>query len=592
MAEDLADVALWLERALALHREGRLEEAASLYLEALAVRPDHAGALHLIGVVKGQQGHLREALEDITRAAALAPGAAPVFCNLSKFLFDAGRAEEASAAARTAIGLRADYAEAHSNLAAALNLLARHDEAAAAAAEAVRLSPELAQGYHNLGNARRALGRVDLAVAAYRTALRIRPGSAAIQHDFLNAIRYDPAFDSDAVLRETRRWYDEQAATLAYASRRHLNDRSPERQLRVGYVSPDFRDHPVGYNLLPLYRAHSPDAVQVFSYAGVREPDALTAEFRSRSDAWRNTIGLSHDQLARLVREDGIDILVDLSLHTANNRLFTFALKPAPVQVAFAGYPGTTGMRVMHYRLTDPFLDPPGDADSVYIETSVRLPSTFWCIDPLADDIPVSPSPAGDSGPVTFGCLGDFMKTNDAVLSLWGRVLRAVSDSRLLLGCPVGSARRRVLDRLAEDGVGPERVVFCGRRPRREYLETYQSIDIALDTVPYNGHTTSLDAFWMGVPVVTLIGPTVVGRAGLSQAMNLGLPELVARTPSEFVAAARRLALDRTRAAELRRSLRERMRASPLMNGRAFAAGVEAAYREMWRRWCAKESNA
>jgi protein O-GlcNAc transferase len=298
---------------------------------------------------------------------------------------------------------------------------------------------------------------------------------------------------------------------------------------------------------------------------------------------------MTHEALAAQIRLDGIDILVDLALHTAKNRLPVFARKPAPVQVTFAGYPGSTGLDAIDYRLTDPYLDPPDSADeTLYSEKSVRLPASFWCYDPLDASPPaVSSLPAPINGYVTFGCLNNFCKINDGVLKLWAQAMAGVPGSRLLLLADEGSHRQRTHQFLESLGVSRDRVNFVAKRPRAQYLDLYHLIDIGLDTVPYNGHTTSLDSLFMGVPVVTLIGKTVVGRAGLSQLMNLGMPELIGRTAEQFVQIARDLATDLGRLAGLRAELRGRMQASPLMDGAAFARGIEAAYRQMWRQWCA-----
>jgi protein O-GlcNAc transferase len=621
MAQGHAQPDATLETALAHHRAGRFAEAEGLYREVLASHPDHAGALHLLGALNGQLGRTASAVTLIQHAIDLNPAVPQYYSNLGKFLGDLGRADASAAALRKAIDLAPGYAEPLNNLAALLNAAGQFDEAARVAGEAAHLRPDLAAAHNNLGNAFRGLGRTDEAfdaygtalhlapgaaevhgnlgallkdtgripeaIEAFRTAIELRPGLAEAQHQLLNAIHYDPAFDAAAIRDAARRWYQEQAATLSRAIQPHQNNRSPDRRLRIGYVSPDFRDHPVGLNLLPLYRAQSHVEFEIFTYANVVRPDALTEEFRSLSDQWRSIVGLSHEQLATAVRQDAIDILVDLTLHAADNRLFAFALKPAPVQVTFAGYPGTTGLETIDYRLTDPYLDPPGVTDDMFAETSVRLPETFWCFDPVADDIPVGPLPAIDRRHVTFGCLNNFCKVNGAGLRLWARVLNAVPESRLLISSPAGTHRQQVLATLEGAGVARTRVEFAGRQPRRDYLRLYHGIDIALDTLPYNGHTTSLDAFWMGVPVVTLVGNTVVGRAGLSQAMNLGAEDLVARTPDDFVRIAERLASDLSRLAVMRASLRERMRRSPLMDGPRFARHIGAAYREMWRRWCA-----
>jgi predicted O-linked N-acetylglucosamine transferase (SPINDLY family) len=277
---------------------------------------------------------------------------------------------------------------------------------------------------------------------------------------------------------------------------------------------------------------------------------------------------------------------VDLTMHMANNRPLLFARKPAPVQAAWLAYPGTTGLAAMDYRVSDAYLDPPGEPDGCYSETTVRLPDTFWCYDPLAAEPQPGPLPALRNGFVTFGSLNNFCKVNDGVLDLWARVLTAVPGSRLLLLCQPGAHRQRVLDRLRGGGVEPDRVEFAGFRPRPEYLVLYRQVDLGLDTLPYKGHTTSLDAFWMGVPVVTRIGSTVVGRAGWSQLCNLDLRPLAAASDEAFVATATHLARDLPALAALRTGLRARMEASPLMDGARFAGNLEAAFRSMWQRWC------
>ena len=328
---------------------------------------------------------------------------------------------------------------------------------------------------------------------------------------------------------------------------------------------------------------------EIICYASVSRSDGVTLRIQGLVDAWRNTVGFSDEQLATQIRADQIDILVDLTMHMGRNRGLLFARKPAPVQVCWLAYPGSTGLTTIDYRLSDPFLDPPGTDESIYAEKTVHLPHTFWCYDPLdGRDISVNALPAQANGFVTFGCLNNFCKVNDSVLHLWASVLGAVPSSRLLLLAPEGSCRLRTLERLGHEGIAAERLEFVSHQPRRKYLELYHRIDLGLDTLPYNGHTTSLDSFWMGVPVVTLVGQTIVGRAGLSQLMNLQLPELTASGPEQYVRIAAEMACDLPRLSELRRTLRSRMAASPLMDAPRFARDIEAAYREMWRTWCAQ----
>jgi predicted O-linked N-acetylglucosamine transferase (SPINDLY family) len=348
----------------------------------------------------------------------------------------------------------------------------------------------------------------------------------------------------------------------------------------------------VGRNLLPLLRHHDRERFEITCYSQAVSPDAMTLQFQHAADRWRDIAGLTDEQAADLVRRDSIDILVDLALHTAGNRLLVLARKPAPVQVTFAGYPGSTGLGAIDYRLSDPYLDPVGRDESIYSERTIRLPDSFWCYDPLEfADIQVNSLPSLRSGVVTFGCLNNFCKVNDDVLALWATVLRQVQTSRLLIMAPVGGPRDRTLQRLAGEGVDAGRVEFVALQPRGKYLETYHRIDVGVDTFPYNGHTTSLDSLWMGVPVVTLVGNTVAGRAGFSQLSNLGLQELAGHTPEDYVRIAVELARDLPRLAHLRSTLRSRMEQSPLMDAARFARNIEAAYRRTWRTWCESASH-
>jgi predicted O-linked N-acetylglucosamine transferase (SPINDLY family) len=360
----------------------------------------------------------------------------------------------------------------------------------------------------------------------------------------------------------------------------------------VGYVSPNFRLHAEVFFLVPLLSAHNHAELEVFCYSDVVSADELTAELRSYSDVWRETTGLSDEQVAQIVRTDKIDILVDLTMHMANSRALLFARKPAPVQVCWLAYQGTTGLATMDYRLTDPHLDPPGLFDRYYSEESIRLADSFWCYDPLVSEPGVNSLPALERGSITFGSLNNFCKVNDDVLRLWARVMKAVDRSHLIVLAGEGSHRRRTLEVLEGEGIASERVTFHRAMPRPDYLRLYHQIDIGLDTFPYNGQTTTLDGLWMGVPVVTLLGRTSAARAGNSILRNLGMPELVAESPDEFVSIAARFATDLTRLSELRASLRNRLKNSTLMDAPRFARNVEAAFREMWKRWCAARSRS
>ncbi len=611
-----------LDLALGHFQKGQLQQAEQLFIQILQADPNQVDALHLLGIIAGQtgrdylainylnaalrlkpdlagahnnlgnvftaQGKLPEAVASYERALRFRPHYFEAHYNLGNALRVQGRLTEAMASLQRALHLRPDHAGVHNSLGIALQGLGELGEAVASYQHAVRLKPDFADAHLNLGTVLKDQGLLDDALSVFRNALRLNPNAANIHSNLILTLHYHPGFVAKAILEECRRWSQQYADPLKSSILPHTNLPEPERRLRIGYVSPDLGGHHVDcFFTIPLLSNHDHRQFEIFCYADVERPDTLTERLRGYADVWRESRRLSDQQLADLVRSDQIDILLDLKLHTPNNRLRVFARKPAPIQVAWLGYTGTTGLSTMDYRLTDPYLDPPGLFDEFYTEESVRLPETFWCYDPLTDQPPVNSLPALESGVVTFGCLNNFCKVNDGCLALWAQVLRAVPRSRLLLLAPKGQARERALARLEQDGIAAPRLEFADKQPRREYLKLYQRIDLGLDPVPCNGHTTSLDAFWMGVPTLTLVSNTTAfGRAGLSQLCNLGLNELAVETSEQYVALAARLAGDLPRLQELRGTLRQRMLSSPLMDANRFARHMEQAYRTMWRRWC------
>jgi protein O-GlcNAc transferase len=565
---------------------GKLDEALACYERALELDPGFAEAHNNMGNVLMAQGKLDQAAARYERALRLRPGYAEAHNNRGNAFKDRNQLDEAAACYQRALRLKPDYALAHYNLGVVCQDRGCVDEAVACYRQALKCDPAYAEAHNNLGNALKEEGKLDEAIAGFRRAVELKPDVPTAHSNLLYTLLFCPSYDMRAIYEEHRLWNQRFAEPLERSIQPHQNDRSWGRRLRIGYVSPDFRDHAQSFFMAPLLAAHDHENFEIFCYANVDRPDAITARLRPLADVWRDISGLNDEEAARLVRQDEIDILIDLSMHMARNRLLLFARKPAPIQITWLAYPGTTGLSSIDYRLTDPYIDPPELHDHDYSEESIRLPDTFWCYDPLADEPAVNALPAMATGSVTFGCLNNFCKVNDRILKLWALVLKAVDGSRLLLLVPAGVARTLTLDCLEREGVTRERVTFVGRQPRQDYLELHHRFDIALDTFPYNGHTTTLDAFWMGVPVVSLVGPTPVGRAGLSLLTNLGLPALVAQTPEQFVSIATALADNVPRLSELRASLRSRLRACPLMDAQRFARAVEAAYREMWTRWC------
>ena len=520
---------------VALKDQGKLDEAVACYRRALELKPDYAEAHYNLGNALKDQGKLDEAVACYRRALELKPDYAEAHNNLGVALKDQGKLDEAVACYRRALELKPDYAEAHNNLGVAFKDQGKLDEAVACYRRALELKPDYAEAHNNLGVAFKDQGKLDEAVACFRRALELKPDFAAAHSNLVYTQMFCPGYDAQTLYEEHRRWNRQHAEPLEKFIQPHLNDRSPDRRLRIGYVSPDFRRHPVGRFLLPLLESHDHQSFEIFCYASVRIPDAMTDRCRAHADVWRDVLGLSDEQVAHAIRQDQIDILVDLTMHMANNRLLVFARKPAPVQVTYLAYCGTTGLSTMDYRLTDPYLDPPGRDERFYCEQSVRLPETYWCYRPPVETPPVNALPALEAGHVTFGSLNNFCKVSSAALAAWSRLLQAVPGSRLLLHAHAGSHRERVRRFLTEQGISAERVVFVDFQPTAEYFGVYRQIDVALDPFPYGGGTTTCDALWMGVPVVSLAGQTAVGRGGVSILSNVGLPELVAQDSEQYV---------------------------------------------------------
>jgi protein O-GlcNAc transferase len=569
----------WSNLGNALQAQGQRDTALECYRAALARAPDFAQAHNNVGTLFYERGELAAAIEAYQTALRLQPTYAEAARNLGNAFRLQGNGSAALEALRRSAELAPRQADTENSLGLLHMYLGQTDSAAAAFRRTVELQPTHADGSSNLGSSLAEQGDLDAAISCWRTALARHPERLRMHSNLVFVLPFHPGYDAPAILREARDWDRQHGAPLWPATLRPRRSLAG-RRLRVGYVSPNFSDHVVGRNLLPLLREHDRGRFELFCYSGAAVPDKLTARFRQYADHWQDTYGRPDEQLAELILRDELDVLIDTALHMEGGRLGVFARKLAPVQVTFAGYPGTTGLRAMDFRLTDPHLDPPGETDADYSERSLRLADSFWCYEPLETDLAVGPLPATARGHITFGCLNHPRKTNDSVIALWSRVLAAVPGSTFLLLSSLGSSQIRITASFARHGIDPARIRFVSKGPRREYLALYDQIDVVLDTLPYNGHTTSLDALWMGAPVVTRPGPTVVSRAGLSQLRNLGLPELIAHSDDEFVSIASALATDLPGLASLRASLRPRMEASPLMDAKRFARSVEAALLE------------
>ena len=568
-----------------LAKQGRLKDAEQCFRRALQLRPENVQALTNLGLARFEQGDLQEAQACFERAVALRPDDGMPHNYLGIIHGLLGRETEAIAYFEQALRVRPGYADVFNNLGNVFRQQNLLDEAVACYGQALRLQPDFAKPHHNLGNALLEQGRPTEAIARYREALRLAPDSYSTHSNVLFCLCHDPASSAADLFEEHRRWGDLHG-TPAEPFAPHGNDRAPDRRLRIGYVSPDFRAHAVASFVEPLLRNHDPAAVEVFCYADVAAADGVTRRLSSLAHVWRPTFGLPDQQLAEQIRNDCIDILVDLAGHTANHRLRVFARKAAPVQITYLGYPCTTGLQTMDYRLTDSVIDPPDECDR-YTEELVHLPG-YSCFSPPEEAPDVGELPALRNGCVTFGSLHRLSRLNPAVLDLWGRILEMLPSARLLIfrNTLKGEAKDLLERRLIERGIAANRFELrCTIEGKGRYLGVYRDIDVSLDTLPWSGHTTACESMYMGVPVITLRGQRTAGRLVASVLTQAGLTEWIAERPDEYVALALKLAADPERLAAHRGSLREKLRGN-LCDGLMFTRKLEVAYRRLWQRWC------
>ncbi len=573
-----------------LQKLGRPEEAAAMYRRVIAIAPGPA-AHNNLGNALLALGRRAEAEACFRQVLLLEPGAALAHSNLANVLRELGRCAEAEASAREAIRLDPGLPEAHNNLGTALQAQGRASESVASLRRATELRPAYRAAYNSLGNSLKDMGKLDEAEQSFLRALELDPGDRDARSNFLLLLNYTSKHTRAKVYAEHREWARRHEAPLASARSGHANHRDPKRKLRIGYVSGDFRRHSVAYFIEPVLTHHDRRSFEVHCYSNVALPDRMTAHLLGLVDGAHDISTSSDSEAARLIREDGIDILVDLSGHTAGNRLGVFALQPAPVQVTYLGYPNTTGLGAIDWRITDAHADPQGDGDGFHSERLFRLPGPFLSFQPPAEAPAVQPPPSIANGFTTFGSFNVLPKVTPEVICAWAQLLMRVPHSRLLLkalGLGDRGSRAQVIEAFGREGVAEGRItVLPVEATLQAHLARYHEVDIALDPFPFNGTTTTLEALWMGVPVVALSGDRHSARVGASILAHAGLEELISCDVENYIGCAARLAGEAVRLAELRRKMRERIGASALMDRPAFMRALEAGYRERWRAWCA-----
>ncbi|MSP24316.1 MAG: tetratricopeptide repeat protein [Myxococcales bacterium] len=568
---------------------GRAEEALPLLGRALELEPERVNTHAQLGRVYEHLGKPAVAILSYERALALDPGHVGAMNNMASACAATGDRERAFSLYTRALKLEPDCEAALVNLGVLLADVGRLSDAIACYRELLRRDPTHASAHCNIANALCKQGRGGEALRHLSEAITLRQDRPLWHSNLLLTLQYLDAIPRESIFAEHQRW-----------ARIHCRnplppdlgvDRDPHRRLRVGFVSPDFRSHAVAFFTEPLFREHDPEKLEFFAYSNVVSPDAVTARLRGLADGWRDVAGLTDAAFAALVREDRIDVLVDLAGHTAGHRLLTFGLAPAPVQVTYLGYPDTVGVPAVGYRVTDRWCDPPG-SERYHVERLLYLEAGLHCYSPPREAPELGAPPRGKNGHITFGSFNNTAKVTSGTIAKWCKVLAALPDARMVMKANTLGDPKTVIvyqELFARGGIDPARVtLLAGTTEHSGHLRAISDVDVVLDAYPYHGTTTTCEALYMGVPVLTRVGDRHVSRVGLSLLTQVGLESFAAHDDDTFVARAVELASLRGAAelAELRYGLRARMLASPLCDGKLKARGLERCLREAWQTWC------
>ncbi len=612
-----------IQSALENHKAGNLRQAELIYRKILNKRPNDVDALHLLGVLYNQLGNYDSAIKYIRKALQLDAGFAEAYNNLGNVIRNKGLIDEAETyyqkalqinpnfaiaynnlgniytekkltdkaivVFKKALQINPNFAEAYNNLGKVLDEIGHFDEAMTYCKKAIQINPNYAEAYYNLGTIFPKIGQLSEADIHLRRALQITPDFLIAYSNLLFYMNYNARYKPQDIFSEHLNFAKQFAEPLYPKIFQHTSDHLSRRRLKIGYVSPDFKRHPIAYFIEPVIAVHNREHFEVFCYSNKLEHDEITKRIQDHADQWRNIVRMSDEDVTEQIRKDEIDILVDLAGHTRGNRILVFARKPAPVQVSWIGYLATTGLSTMDYKIVDSYTDPPGKTEQFHTEKLIRLPETFLCYLPDRDSPDVGPLPALSTGNITFGSFNNFAKVTPEVFTLWARVLNELPDSRLVLkgiSFHDKTTYQYAIDMFIQRGITSERITLQSADPSPKHLESYNQIDIGLDTFPFNGATTTCEALWMGVPVITLAGTAYHASVGISLLSNVGFPELVAKTSDEYISIAVNLAKDLEKLKSLREKLRDMMMCSPLCDAKRFTANLEMCYRKMWETWC------
>ena len=622
-------VHFWNNLGVLYIQNGQPSKAIATFEQAIKVQPDYAETYSNLGELYREQDQLAAAEKHLQQAIKLKPNYPGAHYNLGNLYHNQDKIEQAIVAYQQAIKIQPDYANAHNNLGSMYHYQGDLERARDCYHQAIQLQPNYAIAYFNLGNVYKDQGKLTLALQAYHRATesqpdysnayinlglvyrdcgqmeqslkylyhvsRFDPDHTVAHQNLLYYLHYSKQYSPEQIYQEHRRWAKHQQNLLPPEQTPYTNQPNSEKKIRLGYISGDFRTHSVAYFLEPILTQHNQEQFTLCCYAKNPCNDETTERFKQLADIWHDINRLDDEEVANLIRKDEIDILVDLSGHTGGNKLLALARKPAPVQVTYLGYPDTTGLDTIDYRFTDSFADPPGKTEQFHSEQLIRLPHGFLCYQPPADTPEVNSLPVLEKGYLTFGSFNNLAKISDRTISCWAKILHAVPHSRLILKTkPLQDEDicDRIYRSFEQEGIDRDRLTLLGWTATTEdHFRLYHQVDLALDTYPYHGTTTTCEAMWMGVPVITLAGQTHVSRVGVSLLSRVGLPELIANSEEEYISKAVSLSQNIPRLKQLRDSLRNKVNQSSLTDGQKITSDLEFAYRQMWLDWCKNQKS-
>ena len=570
-----------------LNEQGKFIEAEASFRKAIALKPEYFEVYYNMGIMLNVQHKFNEAEESYKKALAIKPDYVEAYNNLGNTLNEQGKFIEAEASFRKAIALKPDHVQAYNNLGITLDEQGKFIEAEASFRKAIALKPDYTEAYSNLGKILHELGKLEEAIENYDKAIKSKVDYFKAYSNKNFCLNYSSSYSPLYVYKQHLKFEKQFGGFKAKSPLSVKIKKKSNERLRIGYVSGDFRVHSVAYFFKPLLQNHNSHVVETFCYYNNNFIDKITNSIMTTCDHWRSIFGITDSEIFKIIRKDKIDILVDLSGHTGKNNLLVFAQKPAPIQVTWLGYPNTTGLSSIDYRFTDIIADPIGEADDLHSEKLLRLPNGFLCFQGNEKVLSKSNLPQTHYDYITFGSFNNLSKITSEVIDVWSKILNLIPKSHLILKCRKLKHNKDYYYELFKNkGIDKDRIQLYEHLPSTgDHLELYNSIDIGLDPFPYNGVTTTCEALWMGVPVITLLGDRHVGRVGASILTNVGLKDFIARDIDSYINLAVKMSANTKKLKEIRMTLRRQMQELPLCDARSFADNVETAYKDMWRNY-------